>query len=77
MPPAHIQPRSSVDPNVGVSAFVIVLAVISVVLRFYMRISTRASLGTDDWLILAAVVATLLAAALILWGMFSLKRVCF
>ncbi|KAI0841670.1 hypothetical protein F5Y06DRAFT_196621 [Hypoxylon sp. FL0890] len=56
------------NATMGVEALVIVLAVISAALRFYTRIFTRGGLKVDDWLILAAVVATLLTAMLLLWG---------
>lgn len=62
------------NATLGVSGLVIVLAVISVGLRFYTRVFTRAGLWWDDWLILAAVVAILATAALLLWG--SLDRYC-
>ncbi|OTA95111.1 hypothetical protein M434DRAFT_29146 [Hypoxylon sp. CO27-5] len=52
----------------GASALVIILCVISVALRFYTRTFTRAGLKADDWLILVAVVGTLLTAALLIWG---------
>lgn len=52
----------------AVGGFVVVLAIISVVLRIYVRITTRVGLGWDDWFILASVVLTLLTAALLLWG---------
>lgn len=68
MAPVQIQPHGSEDVTMAVSALVIVLAVISVALRFYIRIFTRTGLGADDWLILSAVIATLLTAALLLWG---------
>lgn len=69
MAPVQIQPHGNEDATMAVSAVVIVLAVISVALRFYTRIFTRSGLGADDWLILSAVVATLVTAALLLWGM--------
>ena len=55
--------------TVAVGALIIVLAIITVVLRFYTRITTRVGLGWDDWLILVAVVFTLLTAVLLVWGM--------
>ena len=55
--------------TVAVGALIIVLAIITVVLRFYTRITTRVGLGWDDWLILVAVVVTLVTAVLLLWGM--------
>ncbi|MCJ1325120.1 hypothetical protein MMC10_001782 [Thelotrema lepadinum] len=54
--------------TVAVGALIIVLAIITVVLRFYTRITTRVGLGWDDWLILVAVVFTLLTAVLLVWG---------
>lgn len=69
MAPVQIQAHGNEDATMAVSALVIVLAVLSVALRFYTRIFTRAGLGADDWLIMSAVVATLLTAALLLWGM--------
>ncbi|KAI1805957.1 hypothetical protein F4811DRAFT_195202 [Daldinia bambusicola] len=60
--------QSTQDATLAVSGLVIALAVISVVLRFYTRRLTRLGLGADDWLILVAVVATLITAALLLYG---------
>ncbi|KAI1351585.1 hypothetical protein F5Y01DRAFT_304525 [Xylaria sp. FL0043] len=68
MAPVEAQSDSGGDATLGVSGLVIVLAVISVILRFYTRIFTRQGLKLDDWLILAAVIATLATAALLLWG---------
>ena len=51
-----------------VGAVVIVLAVIFVALRVYVRIFTRAGLKWDDWLVLFAVASTVLTAVLLLWG---------
>ncbi|KAI1078185.1 hypothetical protein F5B20DRAFT_548367 [Whalleya microplaca] len=51
-----------------VSGVVIVLVIISVALRFYTRIFTRAGLKADDWLILAALIATLTFSGLLLGG---------
>ena len=49
-----------------------ILAIISVSLRFYTRRFTKESLGWDDWLLLAAVIAMLLVAILLLWGIVML-----
>ncbi|KAI1177744.1 hypothetical protein F4777DRAFT_191828 [Nemania sp. FL0916] len=68
MAPAQSQPENGSDVTLGVSGLVIALAVISVALRFYTRHFTRQGLRWDDWLILAAVVATLATAASLLWG---------
>ena len=54
--------------TIAVGGLVIAVATITVMLRLYVRISTRVGLGWDDGLILAAVVVTLLTAVLILWG---------
>jgi cation transporter-like permease len=51
----------------AVGALVIVLAVIFVALRFYARYSTKTGFGWDDWLILLALVATILTDVLVLW----------
>lgn len=68
MAPIAARSDNSEDATLAVSAVVIVLAVISVALRFYTRKVTQSGLGADDWLIMAAVVATLATAALLLWG---------
>ncbi|KAI1090181.1 hypothetical protein F5B19DRAFT_494704 [Rostrohypoxylon terebratum] len=68
MASVQIQPNGDENTTMGVSALAIVLAVISVALRFYTRIFTRAGLKADDWLIMTAVIATLLSAVLLLWG---------
>lgn len=52
-----------------VGAVVIVLAVIFVALRFYVRITTHVGLKWDDWLILIAVLLFILTAVLVVWGM--------
>lgn len=54
--------------TLAVSGLVIALALVSVALRFYVRIITKAGLWWDDQLVLAAVVFTLLTAVLLLWG---------
>jgi hypothetical protein len=72
MAPVRARPNSGGgDETLGVSALVIVLAVISVALRFYTRIFTRQGLQLDDWLILAAVITTLVTAILLLWGKYD------
>ncbi|KAI1501875.1 hypothetical protein F5X99DRAFT_381318 [Biscogniauxia marginata] len=68
MAPIQAPSDSSEDATLAVSALVIVLAVISVALRFYTRIFTKAGLGFDDWLIMVAVIVILTTAALLLWG---------
>jgi len=52
----------------AVGALVIVLAVISVALRFYTRHFTKAGFGWDDWLILLALLATIVTDVLELYG---------
>ncbi|KAI4863291.1 hypothetical protein F4820DRAFT_378739 [Hypoxylon rubiginosum] len=52
----------------GINGLVVVLAVVSVILRFYTRIFTRAGLQADDWLILGALVTALATVMLVLWG---------
>jgi len=52
----------------AVGALVIVLAVLSVALRFYTRHFTRAGFGWDDWLILLALIATIATDVLALYG---------
>lgn len=62
--------------TIAVGGVVIALALIFVVLRFYIRIISKAGLWWDDWLIAAAVVSTLATAALLLWGMHFLLIDC-
>jgi hypothetical protein len=76
MAPIKLEAHSSQDATLAVSALVIVLAVISVGLRFYVRVFTKSGIKSDDWFILAAVVATLATAALLLWGMEHLPLAC-
>ncbi|KAI0846291.1 hypothetical protein F5Y00DRAFT_264672 [Daldinia vernicosa] len=52
----------------GINGFVIVLTILSVVLRFYTRIFTRAGLKADDWLILFALITSLTTVVLVIWG---------
>ncbi|KAI0404623.1 hypothetical protein F4802DRAFT_225386 [Xylaria palmicola] len=64
---------SRLDPATATKAltacgFVIGLALISIVLRFYTRILTRQGFWVDDWLILAAGAATSVSVGLLLWG---------
>ena len=54
----------------AVGGMVVILAIISVILRIWARISTRLGLGWDDWLILCAVVLAVFTAGILLWGMF-------
>jgi type IV secretory pathway TrbD component len=52
----------------AVGALVIVLAIISVALRFYTRHYTRAGFGWDDWLVLLALIATIATDVMVLYG---------
>ena len=54
----------------AVGALVIVLAVVSVALRFYTRHFTGAGFGWDDWLIMLALIATIVTDILVLCGVF-------
>ncbi|KAL9096697.1 MAG: hypothetical protein Q9165_001185 [Trypethelium subeluteriae] len=63
-PPEDGQPTSTI----ALSGLVIALAILFVALRFYIRISTKAGLGWDDFLLLAAVASTILTAVLVLWA---------
>lgn len=56
--------------TLAVSGMIIVLAIITVILRFYVRFVTRAGIGWDDYMILLAGIVTLVTAALLVWGMF-------
>ncbi|KAI0121786.1 hypothetical protein F4814DRAFT_190181 [Daldinia grandis] len=51
-----------------INGFVIVLTILSVVLRFYTRVFTRAGLKADDWLILFALITSLTTVVLVVWG---------
>ncbi|KAI1115974.1 hypothetical protein F5Y14DRAFT_449467 [Nemania sp. NC0429] len=53
------------DTTTIVGAIVIVIAVTCVALRFYTRRITRAGLGWDDWLVLLALVITIVSAILL------------
>ena len=68
MAPTQEHSGSEQNATMGVSGVVIGLAVVSVALRFYTRIFTKSGLKSDDWFIMAAVIATLATAALLLWG---------
>ena len=57
------------NSTITVEGFIIALAVVSVALRFYVRISSKAGLWWDDWLIFVSVVATVITAILLLVGM--------
>lgn len=71
----YLYDRGSTDPEANnnnnnttaVGALVVVLAVVSVALRFYSRHSTGTGFGWDDWLILLALIATILADVLVVW----------
>ncbi|KAF2107987.1 hypothetical protein BDV96DRAFT_672450 [Lophiotrema nucula] len=68
MAPIQAPAHNSGDSTLAVSGLVIGLAVVSCALRFYTRLFTKSGLASDDWLILAAVIATLATAAMLLWG---------
>ena len=51
-----------------VGGLVIALAIIAVALRFYTRISMKAGLRLDDWLVFLAVVLTMLMAFFVILG---------
>lgn len=55
----------------GVGATMIALGIVVVGLRFYARIHLRTGLGWDDWLALVALVASIIAALLVLVGKLS------
>ena len=59
--------------TIAVEAFIIALAVVSVALRFYTRISSKAGLWWDDWMIFIAVVSTVITAVVLLIGKFFMK----
>ncbi|KAI0379472.1 hypothetical protein F5Y04DRAFT_282892 [Hypomontagnella monticulosa] len=75
MPPVN-SPSPSLPPPSGgghtvtyaINGLVVVLAVVSVALRFYTRIFTRAGLRADDWLILTSLVTALAIMVLVLIG---------
>ncbi|OTA60285.1 hypothetical protein K449DRAFT_313815, partial [Hypoxylon sp. EC38] len=56
------------NTSMSVSIILIALNVLSVALRFYTRIFTRAGLKADDWLILVAFIGGLLTGILLIWG---------
>lgn len=59
----------------AVGAAMIGLSVLFVALRFYVRLRfNKAPLGWDDWLALAALVATVTAGLLVLMGMLNFER---
>ena len=62
-------PEPGSDDGTAVEGLVVGLAIVSVVLRFYTRSITKVGLWWDDWLILASVLATVLTAILLIWGM--------
>ncbi|KAI0119746.1 hypothetical protein F4814DRAFT_413130 [Daldinia grandis] len=59
---------SNEDVTTDVGAIVVVLAGIAVGLRFYSRYFTKAGFKWDDWLILVALVATVLTDVLVLYA---------
>ncbi|KAI1453646.1 hypothetical protein F4805DRAFT_461551 [Annulohypoxylon moriforme] len=66
--PAPSDGGGSVTTTMAICGVVIVLAIIFVGLRFYIRFFTRAGLGYDDWLILLGVVTILITMVLLLVG---------
>ena len=50
------------------SGIVTGLAALCVALRFYVRIRIKVGIGWDDWLILLGLLLTLLAGALVIYG---------
>jgi hypothetical protein len=58
----------------AVGALVIVLAVVSVALRFYTRHFTGAGFGWDDWLILLALICTIATDVVALYGQLYLHN---
>lgn len=51
-----------------VGGLVVILAIITVILRCYTRISTKVGLWWDDFLIVFAVLVTITTAAILIWG---------
>lgn len=51
-----------------ISCIGIGLAVISVALRFYIRLRIKAGIGWDDWWILIGLLMSCLTIALLFWG---------
>jgi nitrate reductase gamma subunit len=51
------------------SAIFVVLALVSVALRFYTRTQVKASIAADDWWILVGLVLTCITGGLLLYGM--------
>lgn len=58
---------SDTTASTAVGALVIVLAVVSVALRFYTRYFTGAGFKWDDWLILLALATTIVTDVLVLY----------
>ncbi|XDG05540.1 hypothetical protein ABKA04_005155 [Annulohypoxylon sp. FPYF3050] len=57
-----------VTTTMAICGVVMILAIIFVGLRFYVRVFTRAGFGYDDWLILLGVVTTLVIMVILLVG---------
>lgn len=55
-------------PGFTSSAVLIALAILSIILRFYIRIFTRAGLGIDDWFLMIAVVTEVMTASIVVSG---------
>jgi hypothetical protein len=58
--PAEYWNESRVNILIGASIFLIVITVITIVARFYARISSRTPLWWDDWFALATVVSSIM-----------------
>lgn len=69
---SHYYAEQNVQTAVG--AAMIALSIFFVALRFYVRMQfNKAPLGWDDWLALAALVATVAAGLLVLMGMLNIS----
>ena len=62
--------NTSQTATLVVGGAIIVIAIITVGLRFYTRISTKLGLWWDDWLIFLAGLTTLVTAILLLVSMY-------
>ena len=67
---------STSTATTAASATVTGLALIAVVLRFYVRIRFKAGLAWDDWWILVGLLLTLLTGGLLLWSKSSFRASC-
>lgn len=67
----QIVAMSNVDPATVAGAILIVLDILTVASRFYLRWFIKAGFGWDDWIILIAILSGILPGALTIWGAFS------